>query len=172
MDFTYLFTSFKGRISRAKWWAGEFILLVIFFIGALIGNQTTIGQTTAASLLWIILYLPKYPLAAKRFQDRNKPGKTALYGYIPSAIAVGILIFGPVLDNRQIREFELGGVVISFHWNTNILGSICFVVLFSVVVWFLIELGMRSGTPRWNRFGPDPLARADAKLQPSPSSAE
>jgi len=38
MDFTYLFTSLKGRIDRAKWWAGEFVLFVIFFAAALIGN--------------------------------------------------------------------------------------------------------------------------------------
>jgi uncharacterized membrane protein YhaH (DUF805 family) len=172
MDFIYLFTSFDGRINRAKWWAGELILLVIFFAGALIGNQTTIGQTTAASLIWLVLYLPKYPLAAKRFQDRDKPGNTALYGYIPSVIAVLILIFGPVLDNPQTRQFEIGGVVVSYHWNTNILGSICFIALIGIMVWFLIELGMLSGTPGANRFGPDPLTRTDAKLQPSASPTE
>jgi uncharacterized membrane protein YhaH (DUF805 family) len=67
---------------------GEFIVLVVFFTGALIGNQTAIGQTTSASLIWIILYLPKHSLAAKRSQDRNKPRKTALDGYIPSVIAL------------------------------------------------------------------------------------
>jgi len=173
MVFASLFTSFKGRINRAKWWAGEFILLVIFFAGALIGNRTTIGQVTLPSLIWIILYLPKYPLAAKRFQDRNKSGKTALYGYIPSAIAVGTLIFGPVLlDHPQTLEIPIGDAVISSHWNTNILGLICFIILISVVVWFLIELGMRRGTPGPNRFGPDPLARTNAKLQPLPSPTE
>jgi uncharacterized membrane protein YhaH (DUF805 family) len=172
MDFIHLFTSRKGRITRAKWWAGELILLVVFLIGALISNQTTLGEATSASLIWTVLYLPKYPLAAKRFQDRNKPGKTALYGYIPSVIAVGILIFGPVLENRQTREIQIGEVVISFHWNTNILGSTCCVILIGVAVWFLIELGMRSGTPGPNRFGPDPLARPDGKLQPLPSPTE
>ena len=39
MDFKYLFTSFDGRINRAKWWAGVVILAIIsivlsFIIGA------------------------------------------------------------------------------------------------------------------------------------------
>ena len=72
MDFTYLFTSLQGRINRAKWWAGEAILFLVFSVTALIGNQTMVGQAISA-LIWIILYLPAYPLAAKRFQDRDKP---------------------------------------------------------------------------------------------------
>ena len=29
LDYQYLFTSFEGRINRAKWWAGVVILLII-----------------------------------------------------------------------------------------------------------------------------------------------
>lgn len=168
MDSTYLFTSTKGRISRAKWWAGEFTLFVAFSGGALIGHHTAIGQTIS-SLIWIVLYLPKYPLAAKRFQDRNKPGTTALYGYIPSVIAAGLLSFAPVRDDPRTVDVPIGDVVVSFYWNTNIVGTICFAILVGVALWLLIELGLRRGTPGPNRFGPDPLARTDAKLQPVPS---
>src|ERR1700690_2055860 len=115
MDFTYLFTSLHGRIHRAKWWAGQVILFVIFSIVALIGNRTIFGETISA-LIWIILYLPAYPLAAKRFQDRNKPGKTALYGYILSIIAVGLLSFGPVQDTPRTLELPISGVVVSLNW--------------------------------------------------------
>jgi uncharacterized membrane protein YhaH (DUF805 family) len=159
MEFTHLFTSLEGRINRAKWWAGEFILFVVFSILALIGDQTTNGQTIS-ELIWIILYLPAYPLAAKRFQDRNKPGRTALYGYIPSVIAAGLLSFGPVRDIPRTVELAIGDLVVSFNWNANILGSICFIILISIVVWFMIELGMRKGTLGPNRFGPDPLGHA------------
>ena len=44
MDFTYLFTSLQGRVSRAKWWAGESVLFFVFSALALIGNQTPIGH--------------------------------------------------------------------------------------------------------------------------------
>jgi uncharacterized membrane protein YhaH (DUF805 family) len=95
MDFTYLFTSLQGRVNRAKWWAGEAVLFLVFSATAFLGNQTTMGPVISA-LIWIVLYLPAYPLAAKRFQDRNRPGETALYGYVPSIIAAGLLSFGPV----------------------------------------------------------------------------
>ena len=74
MDFTYLSTSLQGLIKRTKWWAGEVILFLIFSITAWIGNQTMIW-----AIIWIILYLPAYLLAAKRFQDRNKPGERRLF---------------------------------------------------------------------------------------------
>jgi uncharacterized membrane protein YhaH (DUF805 family) len=153
MDFTYLFTSLQGRIRRRKWWVGEVTLFVIFCIVALIGNQT-IFRETISTLIWIILYLPAYPLAAKRFQDRDKPGKTALYGYIPTIIAVVLLAFGPVEENPRTQELPVGGFIVSFNWNTNTLGLICFFILISVELWFLIELGMLKGTPGPNRFGP------------------
>ena len=163
MDFTYLFTSLQGRINRAKWWAGEAILFLVFSVTALIGNQTMVGRAISA-LIWIILYLPAYPLAAKRFQDRDKPGETALYAYILSIIAAGLLSFGPVQGNPQTLGLPFSDVEVSLNWNTNTLGLICFFVLIGVTVWFLIELGMLRGTPGPNRFGSDPLRRADAEF--------
>jgi len=165
MDFTYLFASLQGRINRAKWWAGEAILFLVFSVTSLIGNQTMVGRTISA-LSWIILYLPAYPLAAKRFQDRDKPGETALYAYILSIMAVGLLSFGPVQGNPQTLELPISDVDVSLNWNTNTLGLICFVILIVVTIWFLIELGMLKGTPGPNRFGPDPLSRIDVKMQP------
>ena len=100
MDFTNLFTSLQGRVNRAKWWAGEAVLFLVFSASALIGKQRTLSPAISA-LIWIILYLPAYPLAAKRFQDRDNPGETALYGYVPSIIAAGLLSFGPVEANPR-----------------------------------------------------------------------
>ena len=83
MDFQYLFTSFDGRINRAKYWAGVVILAIIsivlgFIIGAVFG-PSTLGAILVA-LVTIALFYPGYAVAAKRFQDRDKPGQTALYG--------------------------------------------------------------------------------------------
>ena len=44
MDFQYLFTSFDGRINRAKYWAGIVILAIIsivlgFIIGAVMPDE-------------------------------------------------------------------------------------------------------------------------------------
>ena len=156
MDFTYLFTSLQGRVNRAKWWAGEAVLFLVFFVVAFIGNQTKIGPTISA-LVWVVLYLPAYVLSAKRFQDRDKPGETALYGYVPSIIAAGLLNFGPVRTTPRVLEVPIGNVYVSFNWNTNTLGLICMFILIGVSVWFLIELGMFKGTSGPNRFGASPL---------------
>src|SRR3974377_1791733 len=114
MDFTYLFTSLQGRVNRAKWWAGEAVLFLVFSSGGLVGKKTTLSPAISA-LIWIILYLPAYPLAAKRFQDRDKPGETALYAYILSIIAVGLLSFGPVQGNPQTLELPISDFDVSLN---------------------------------------------------------
>ena len=45
LNFKYLFTSFDGRINRAKYWAGTIILAIVsivagFIIGAIFGSST------------------------------------------------------------------------------------------------------------------------------------
>ena len=90
LDFQYLFTSFEGRINRAKYWAGTIILAVIsivlgFVIGAIFG-ASTFGAILIV-LVTLALFYPGYAVAAKRFQDRDKPGITALYGLVPVLIA-------------------------------------------------------------------------------------
>jgi len=163
MRLAYLFTSLRGRINRAKWWAGQAVLLVVFSAIAWIGEQTPFSSTISA-LAWILLYVPAYPLAAKRFQDRDKRGNIALYGYIPSIVAAGLLSFGPVVQEARMVTLPLGELDVSLNWNTNPLGDVCFLVLIVVEIWFLIALGMRKGTEGRNRFDPGPSRRSDAKM--------
>jgi uncharacterized membrane protein YhaH (DUF805 family) len=145
MDFQYLFTSFDGRINRAKYWAGVVILAVISIIaGLIIGavfGQSTIG-VILVTLVTLALFYPGYAVAAKRFQDRDKPGQTALYGLVPVLIA------------SLLQAFGLTGAPNA----PNALGWICNLISIGVGLWFLIELGILKGTPGPNRFGGDPLA--------------
>jgi len=145
LDFKYLFTSFEGRINRAKYWAGTIILAIVsivdgFIIGAIFGSSA-LGAILVA-LVTIALFYPGYAVAAKRFQDRDKPGVTALYGLIPVLIASLLQAFGLTGTPNQ----------------PNALGWICTLVTMGVGLWFLIELGILKGTPGPNRFGGDPLA--------------
>jgi uncharacterized membrane protein YhaH (DUF805 family) len=145
MDFQYLFTSFDGRINRAKYWVGAVILLVAWLIFGLIVNSI-FGGTLFGSLLMIlallVLFYAFYAVAAKRFQDRDKPGITAVYGLVPALIANLLTVLG------------LAGT----PQGLNALGWICALVVWGVGLWFLIELGILKGTPGPNRFGGDPLA--------------
>ncbi len=145
MDFKYLFTSFDGRINRAKYWAGVVIIALIsiafgLIIGLVLGSS--IFGAILVTLVTLALFYPGYAVAAKRFQDRDKPGITALYGLIPVLIA------------SLLQAFGLTGT----PNEPNALGWICNLVTMGVGLWFLIELGILKGTPGPNRFGGDPLA--------------
>ena len=128
MNFGNLFTSFDGRIERASWWVSTIILdvsargLVAIIAGFSASRNAAILQT----LVCLALFRPVYAVAAKRFQDRDKPGVTALYGLIPALIAILLPFYG------------LHG-----SWQQpNTLGWICALTEWSVTLWFIIELGI------------------------------
>jgi len=111
-----------------------------FIIGAVFGSS--ILGAILVTLVTLALFYPGYAVAAKRFQDRDKPGITALYGLVPVLIA------------SLLQAFGLTGT----PNNPNALGWICNLITMGVGLWFLIELGILKGTPGPNRFGGDPLA--------------
>ena len=145
LDFKYLFASTDGRINRAKWWAG---ILILGLINAILGFVVFMlfGLTLFARLLSVIialaLFYPAYAVCAKRFQDRNRPSITALYGLAPLLLA------------SLLQSFGLTGTAAEL----NAVGWICALITWGVGLWFLIELGILKGTPGPNSFGGDPLA--------------
>ena len=141
MDLQYVFASFGGRINRAKWWAGAIILLVIWLIVRGIFGSSFFGALILVIVTLVLLY-PAYAVCAKRFQDRDRPGKTALYGLVPILIA------------SLLQTWGLTGT----PQNLNGLGWICVLINLGVGIWFLIDLGILRGTPGQNRYGGDPLA--------------
>ena len=145
LDFQYLFTSFEGRINRAKWWAGIAILFVLNLVLGFI-LFALFGLSTFAILLSIIISLallyPTYAVCAKRFQDRDKPGVMALYGLVPLLVA------------SLLQSLGLTGT----PPELNAIGWICALITWGVFIWFIIDLGILKGTPGPNRYGGDPLA--------------
>lgn len=145
MDLQYIFTSFDGRINRAKWWAGVVILaivsLVLGFIIEVVFGHGVFG-TLLATLVPLGLFFPTYAVCAKRFQDRDKPGKMALYGLVPALIANLLVTWGLTGTPQE----------------PNGLGWICTLVNLGVGLWFLIDLGILKGSPGQNHYGGDPLA--------------
>jgi len=144
MDLQYIFTSFDGRINRAKWWAGVAIIAIVsLVIGVIIDVIFGTGFFGGflATLVALALFYPTYAVCAKRFQDRDKPGKTALYGLVPFLLAT-------LLDTWGLTGTPL---------EQNGLGWLCTLVSLGVGLWFLIDLGILKGTPGQNHFGGDPL---------------
>jgi uncharacterized membrane protein YhaH (DUF805 family) len=145
MDLQYIFGSFDGRINRAKWWAGMVILAIVSavfsFLIELIFGGGTFG-TFLVILVTLALFYPTYAVCAKRFQDRDRPGKTALYGLVPLLIASLLGILGLTVSGLE----------------PTAIGWICTLINLGVGIWFLIDLGILKGTPGQNHYGGDPLA--------------
>ena len=141
LDFASLLLSRDGRINRAKFWVGAVGFLVILIIIDYIFGSSIFGRILKL-LIAIGLFYPAYAVAAKRFQDRNKPGETAFYGLVPVFAAILLDCFGLTGDAT----------------GANAIGWICRLIYLGVGLWFAIELGTLKGTPGPNRFGGDPLA--------------
>lgn len=140
LDFRYLFGSSDGRINRAKWWAGSLILLIIWVLIEAIFGGFTLGSILVVLATLAVAY-PAYAVCAKRFQDRNKPGITALYGLGPLLLAMLLQSLGLTATPAEL----------------NAVGWICALITWGVGLWFLIDLGILKGTPGPNAFGGDPL---------------
>jgi uncharacterized membrane protein YhaH (DUF805 family) len=141
VDYKSLLTTLDGRINRAQFWIGAAGFLIIWMIVDGIFGSSIFGRILKF-LLAIALFYPAYAVTAKRFQDRDKPGQTALYGLIPVFVAILLGSFGLTGDPT----------------GPNALGWICTLIYLGVGLWFGIELGILRGTPGPNRFGGDPLA--------------
>jgi len=146
LDFTSLFTSRDGRINRARFWVGAICILLVWMMIYLIFGSSVFGRILEL-LAAIGLFYPAYAVAAKRFQDRDRPGQTALLGLVPVLIAIMLYTFG--LTGEQTGESPAG---------VNAVGWIGTLVYLGVGLWFAIELGALKGTPGSNRFGGDPLS--------------
>jgi uncharacterized membrane protein YhaH (DUF805 family) len=59
-----------------------------------------------------------YAVAAKRFQDRNKPGSTALYGLIPGIIAFLVPVYG--LHDSWQEPNALGWIAAFIEWGVSL----------------------------------------------------
>ncbi len=86
MDWGYLFTSFDGRINRAKFWAGYVVLwigtgLVIGLLSVLLGDSASFWVLYVVAVAIIIL--AGLAVQVKRWHDRGKSGWWVLIGLIP-----------------------------------------------------------------------------------------
>ena len=79
VDFTSLLLSRDGRINRAKFWIAAAGFLAVWIIIDGIFGSSIFGRILKL-LIAIGLAYPAYAVAAKRFQDRDRPGETALSG--------------------------------------------------------------------------------------------
>lgn len=167
-----LFTSFEGRINRAKWWLGTVIMLVLivilyFIVGMFVGGTMIVGMDPSnigpdaiasmtrsfAIMQLIVLVIIAYPATAlmkKRINDRDRPGWLVYLFWAPTVVSLILSLTG-----LGYTMTDIGGVSMptpsGLSWVVNLAGL-------AIGIWALIELGILKGTEGTNQHGPDPLA--------------
>ncbi|MCV3239883.1 DUF805 domain-containing protein [Mesorhizobium sp. ZC-5] len=105
MDWKYLFTSFDGRINRAKFWAGVGVLfaigIVAQIIDALLGTTGESGLGIVGVIVMLASIYPALALYAKRWHDRDKSGWWSLIALIPLIGAVWLLVELGILEGTR-----------------------------------------------------------------------
>lgn len=165
MKWFALFCSLDGRIGRKTFWLANIALTVAeLVIGAVVIMAAVLLSLPERSIdlaADIVIYgfaYPEFAIAVKRGHDRNIPAwVVGICGAFILARTV-LVDFGCLTDPPDQHVATTKGVV-SFLFT--MVGGVIALAL-------LIELGFRRGTRGPNRFGPDPLAKADlAELHPA-----
>jgi uncharacterized membrane protein YhaH (DUF805 family) len=149
-EFTAQFFSAHGRTNRAKYWLATLIATTIYVagIGFLIATKDT-HQSPRALVAVIALFIPAAVISVlasiRRLHDRDMSGHFLWLFYLVPAILDGVA--------KTAKKQHDGG---------EILAGVCLLISLTISIWAFVELGCRKGTIGPNRFGSDPLGRAQA----------
>ena len=98
MDFSYLYTSFDGRINRKPFWMAVLIMIaatvVISIVVAFILGPQTRAFLIFSFLLQLALLYPSLALMIKRLHDRNRPDYFAYIMVAPSLVTGALTAIG------------------------------------------------------------------------------
>jgi uncharacterized membrane protein YhaH (DUF805 family) len=174
MNWTWYLFGFTGRINRARMWLSLLIILCwMIFLGVLTmasgivsgGKETSFGfdiddifrvvdPASYRSLSWA--YVPTllikiigtslfawvhFATSIKRLHDRDKSG----FWMLPFFVYPGLY--------NQFAER------LPDSWLDQVLPLIAFVLC----IWGFVEMYCLKGSPKTNRFGPNPLLRPDTR---------
>jgi uncharacterized membrane protein YhaH (DUF805 family) len=149
MDMGFLYTSFEGRINRAKYWLGAIVLgvisLVVLYGSIYAGGGSILEQDSRTRMITLVVQLvflyPSAALMVKRLQDRNRPGYFAAFILVP-------LVVKGVTDVMGLTGNPL---------DQTMLDYVFLAVIVVIGIWFFVEIGCLRGTVGPNQYGPDPL---------------
>lgn len=171
------YADFQGRARRAEYW--QWVLLTLCVSGAFCALQTYAPQTYShsyphfpayshfsatlqiASAIWSFgTLIPGMAVTVRRFHDSNRTGWWMAYICIAPAACVHLSIAYYFLQAKfKIQEVHSAPVSPLTHalpFDPAMVGVGAFLAL---VCLFPVIFLMLDGTPRNNRFGPDPKGR-------------
>jgi uncharacterized membrane protein YhaH (DUF805 family) len=173
MDWTWFLFSFEGRINRAKLWLALLVImcwmiflgLLVVAIGSLFGAARSFSfgvndiflmfdpaayrSLSKSDLLPLFAKMILTPLfgwvyfatSIKRLHDRDRSG----WWMVPFVVAPGL--YDQIAD-----RFDLSYAALP-------LGLAAFIF----IIWGFVEMYCLKGSPKTNRFGPNPLQPVDTK---------
>lgn len=96
------FANFKGRASKSEyWWSVLFCFLVTFVIGLVSAELSSIAS--------LILFIPQLSVAIRRLHDTGKSWVYYLFGLIPLAGFIILIIFF-CKDSEGDNQWGLGPI--------------------------------------------------------------
>lgn len=145
-----LYTTFHGRIGRARFTLG---LLGLIMIGLLVGFAAAFagiagfgGAWTSLALSLAFLY-PALALIVKRLHDRGRP-----------ALPFAAIYVAPGLLLNLMQALEIGFTPVRFGdlvaMQPSALGLAATALAFATALVAFVDLCLRRGTPADNVFGP------------------
>ena len=147
MDVTKLLTRPEGRINRASFWIGWFIIIAVESVIRLtLGVPFVPTPSDALSvrflsfLIDLVLFYPWVVVTVKRLHDRNRSGELVGWLVVPYSVLMVTNLLGMSGDPDHMGAVE----------------SVLVIGTFGITLAFMVDLGFRRGTAGNNAYGPDP----------------
>ncbi len=157
MDWSKLFLSPEGRIGQKEFWIGVLILFVIWILTPLLHIM--------APLAWLLLLYPWVCVFAKRLHDFGKSGLLILVPFVVGFIALtlGVIFGGVTVISAIVTAMQGGTQPVTWAVVLGALGTmLAFLGIAAVFKFiFILWVGLSSGDPGPNRYGPPPGAVPD-----------
>ena len=152
MNWQTLFLSPEGRIGQKDYWIGLLILFAVWVLSPVLH--------ILAPLVWLALLYPWVCVIAKRLHDFGRSGWLIL---VPFAIALIAFLLGLVFGGVSLLSAGWAAFNDGFEPSTwaVLLGALGIMLAFLCIAGvvklvFLLWVGLKSGDPAPNRFGPPP----------------
>lgn len=158
MDWAFIYLSLHGRISRKLWWTAMAPLVLwhgILFVnitsflnyvrpdGAAHPFEQGLSLNSKMAVVYVSLLLlhPTWAVLVKRSRDRDKSPWWAFVLYV---LFFAFMLLSVTVD-RDIRAFAS-----VYSWPF-------FIALVALMLWLIVDLGLRRGVPYKTKYGPNPV---------------
>lgn len=158
MKFQDVLLSPKGRINRQPYWIATLVMIAAGFIASLI---------PLVNLLFVLFSVYVYVcLYNKRLHDLGKSGWLQMITWVAALVAFGAMIaaFVPVMMAIMNGAEDERAIMAAMMGSMGAFAVICLASLVNLA--FHIWLGVVTGEPGPNTYGPAPLDPVGAEVLP------